>query len=636
MKRVHRSIVAVAMVLAAAAPASALISFAPLEALNSTAASDESDPANDDVEKEVAMANDGATTWVAIWASDNSLGGTIGGDFDILFERSTDDGYSWTAAAPLTADAATDAAAADSEPAIASGSGNVWVAVWSSNNTLGGTIGNDNDIVFSRSTDDGATWSAAAAINSGAAADGNVDLDFQPSIATDGAGRWLVAWKHSSQAGIDPAGDQVFFSRSTDNGATWSAQQALGALQPPPTGLDQGVSVAWNGTSFLVVWGSIQNLGANGIDGDILSATISVPAFTVTGPALVNSNAATDSAADLYPSVAADGSDVVVAWESTENVGGAGTDFDILYSTSSDGGSTWSAVAPLASNATSDTGSDNSANVGFGDGTFFVTWDSNDDLSKTIKTDRDILFVRSDDGGGTWTDVASFAGNANKDKGDDIEPYAAANDSTGTWVVAWESTDNLSKSIGGDEDILYMRSAQDCPASPVAAASCFESTASGKSLVMIKELANKDFLLWKLVKGAAVDKAMHLADPTTTDDYVLCLYDESADTPDLTVELDIPAGGNCFAKPCWLDKPTGYLYKHKFGAASGLTLISGATGKSKVILKAKGAFRAPPLPLDQDSTVGVRLHNLGNGECFAADFSSFLSNDAAIFKAKSD
>jgi hypothetical protein len=43
------------------------------------------------------VTTDGQGTWVAVWDSTDSLGGTIGTDGDILVARSTDGGLTWTA-----------------------------------------------------------------------------------------------------------------------------------------------------------------------------------------------------------------------------------------------------------------------------------------------------------------------------------------------------------------------------------------------------------------------------------------------------------------------------------------------------------------------------------------------------------
>ncbi len=80
----------------------------------------------------------------------------------------------------------------DIEPNLATdGSGN-WVAVWYSNEDLGGTIGTDFDILTARSTDNGASWTTPAALNSNAAADSASDRE--PQVTTDGSGNWVAVW----------------------------------------------------------------------------------------------------------------------------------------------------------------------------------------------------------------------------------------------------------------------------------------------------------------------------------------------------------------------------------------------------------------------------------------------------------
>ena len=71
----------------------------------------------------------------------------------------------------------------DVEPRVTTDGGGNWVAVWASNDSLGGTIGGDRDIFVARSADNGATWTAPAALNTNAAVD--VQFDDAPQVATD-------------------------------------------------------------------------------------------------------------------------------------------------------------------------------------------------------------------------------------------------------------------------------------------------------------------------------------------------------------------------------------------------------------------------------------------------------------------
>ena len=113
------------------------------------------------------LTTDGIGNWVATWHSTDSLGGTIRTDSDILLARSTDNGITWSTPMPLNTNAASDSGNDQNVQITTDGLGN-WLAVWKSDDTLGGTIGSDDDILVSRSTDNGATWGAAFALNTNA------------------------------------------------------------------------------------------------------------------------------------------------------------------------------------------------------------------------------------------------------------------------------------------------------------------------------------------------------------------------------------------------------------------------------------------------------------------------------------
>jgi len=344
------------------------------------------------------MTTDGARNWVAVWSSDYSLGGTIGTDSDILISRSTDNGTTWTAPAALNTNAGTDSGGDIYPELTTDGAGN-WVAVWYSWDDLGGTIGTDSDILVSRSTDNGVTWTAPAALNTNAVTgSGN---DKHPQVTTDGAGNWVAVWYSEDDLGgtIGPDGD-ILVSRSTDNGATWTTVQPL------------------------------------------------------------NTNAGTDSVDDDDPQVTTDGAgNWVAVWQSYDDLGGTiGADADILVSRSTDNGATWTAPAALNTNAVTLSTFDGYIQVTTdGAGNWVAVWQSYDDLGGTIGSDHDILVSRSTDSGATWTTVQPLNTNAGTDSGTDYYPQVTT-DGAGNWVAVWQSYDDLGGTIGTDCDILVSRS----------------------------------------------------------------------------------------------------------------------------------------------------------------------------------
>ena len=64
-----------------------------------------------------------------------------------------------------------------------------WVVLWMSNDDLGGPAGTDFDIFITRSTDSGATWSEVQTFNADATTDSGED--WAPQAATDSNGNWV-------------------------------------------------------------------------------------------------------------------------------------------------------------------------------------------------------------------------------------------------------------------------------------------------------------------------------------------------------------------------------------------------------------------------------------------------------------
>lgn len=96
----------------------------------------------------------------------------------------------------------------DAEPQLATDGAGTWICVWLENAAAGG-----KQLMFASSTDNGAHWSAPAALNGVAA---TVEFDF----TTDGAGNWLLLWKPAFEQNV--VDRDIYTSRSTDKGATWS------------------------------------------------------------------------------------------------------------------------------------------------------------------------------------------------------------------------------------------------------------------------------------------------------------------------------------------------------------------------------------------------------------------------------
>ncbi len=423
------------------------------DALNTNAATDSGSDSYPQV------TTDGSGNWVAVWWSDDDLGATIGTDYDILVACSNDNGSTWTEPAALNSNAATDSGW-DLDPQVTTdGSGN-WVAVWWSSDSLGGTIGTfDYDILVARSNDNGSTWTTPAALNGNATTDSGSDL--RPQVTTNGSGNWVAVWYSSDSLGGTIGTDEdILVARSTDNGGTWTAPAALNSNAATDSGDDDYPQVTTDGSgNWVAVWRSDDDLGATiGTDEDILVARSTDNGGTWTAPAALNSNAATDDLIgfDWYPQVTTDGSgNWVAVWQSFDTNSGA--EFDIMVARSANNGATWSASAALNTSAAFDWGADEHPQVTTdGSGNWVAVWDSTDPLWWGIGTDYDILVARSTDNGVTWSQQTALNTKAATDSGSDWFPQVTT-DGSDNWVAVWESTDSLGGTIGLDGDILYSR-----------------------------------------------------------------------------------------------------------------------------------------------------------------------------------
>ena len=136
------------------------------------------------------------------------------GAYEVLYKNSSNGGSSWSAVQRLTWNAG-----ASTKPKIAVDSNDHLHVVWAD-----ASFGSE-EILYKKSTDGGATWSAINRLTH------NVNYASNPCMAIDSENHIRLVWIEEPPA--YPNGD-VYFKRSQDAGATWSG----------PTRL------TWNGKSY--------------------------------------------------------------------------------------------------------------------------------------------------------------------------------------------------------------------------------------------------------------------------------------------------------------------------------------------------------------------------------------------------
>ena len=208
------------------------------QALNTNATSDSGEDRNPQ------LATNGSGTWIVVWQSSDSLGGTIGTDTDILFSRSTDNGQTWSDPSPVTTAASSDSVS-DERPKIATDGSGRWVVVWRSYEMVNAFEFVDS-IQAARSINNGASWGAPVALSNNGITD--TASDENPDVTADGAGNWVVVWESSNDLGGTVGTDRdIFFSRSTNNAQTWSPPSVLNSNAGSDAGNDVTPSVLADG-----------------------------------------------------------------------------------------------------------------------------------------------------------------------------------------------------------------------------------------------------------------------------------------------------------------------------------------------------------------------------------------------------
>jgi hypothetical protein len=300
---------------------------------------------------------------------------------------------------------------------LAHGAG-TWVVVWQSSDTLGGTLAPKPKVLAARSTDGGVSWSGAVALSTP-----ELPKSEFPSIATDGLGNWIVAWR---------SGDRIMAARSSDDGRGWSPPQLLG-LSGTTIEFEIGVELATDRAgTWIAVWPELVDTflwDVRRVRSTDAGATWSAPEFLGAG-----------TQGNGNPAIAAGGGGRwLIVWE-TRDADTSWNELDIVASRSADDGLTWSPAVAVNTNYQSDgiVDDDERPEVATdGQGNWMVVWR----FAPAGSFNTDVLGSRSVDLGASWSPGATlYTGGAMA--GDDLWHELVA-DGRGTWLLSWSNSQFL-------------------------------------------------------------------------------------------------------------------------------------------------------------------------------------------------
>jgi hypothetical protein len=384
------------------------------------------------------------------------------GNYDILLRRSDDNGATWKAIVNLSGNPGKS-----TDPKVAASGSNVYV-IWKQANAAGTSF----DVFFRKSQDNGATWGSKVNLST----TGDLPSLSTPELAISGTNVYVV-WVDTN-----PGNSDILFRRSTDNGATWKTKVNLssnpGPSDDPKTAASgSNVYVAWRqsdsssstdaffrrSTDNGATWKSRTNLSNSGV-------VFGEPALAVSGPRVylawldstefeyvvkfkrsTNSGASLGSALVFFPGIPEEIGAVPPELEATGTNVYLKTGFrdtfttcgglDTIYlDSSTNSGSSFSSTVELAD-----------GHIGFGDveasgsNVYFVYSESRE-LDCNSPGQSEVYFRKSTNNGATFGTPKNLSANS----GDSFRPVMAVSGSR--IFVVWPDD------TPGNSDILLRRS----------------------------------------------------------------------------------------------------------------------------------------------------------------------------------
>jgi hypothetical protein len=268
------------------------------------------------------------------------------------------------------------------------------------------TAGN-YEIFFKRSIDGGATWTANRRLTNTAGG------SFHPAIAVDGPNIFVI-WHDITT----PGNAEIYFKRSNDRGVTWSASKRL----TNNIGYSEDAAIAVDGSNIYVTWDD-DTPG----DSEIYFKRSNDRGVTWSASKRLTKN--TGDSED--PAIAAAGSNIYVVW-SDDTPGNS----EIYFKRSNDGGATWAANRRVTNNA----GRSELPAIGVDGSNIAVAW------MDDTPGNREIYFKQSIDGGVVWAASKRLTNNT----GESYGPAIAVDGSN--IYVSWDDD------TPGNSEIYFKRS----------------------------------------------------------------------------------------------------------------------------------------------------------------------------------
>lgn len=273
------------------------------------------------------------------------------GNYEIYYKRSTDDGVTWSADIRLTNDIAFS-----QRPSVAVSGSYIHVTWYDFRNS-------NEEIYYKRSTDGGVTWGADTRLTN------NFNVSILPSISASGSFVNIV-WCDTRDGNYE-----VYYKRSTDDGATWGADTRL----TNNASLSLQASCVMRGTTVHVTWNDTRH------GNDEIYYKRSTDNGSSWG---ADTRLTSNSGVSWFPSIAASGLLAAVSWVELSD-----GNPEIYLKRSTDDGQTWGSDERMTNNA----GISIRPTVSINGSVIHLVWEDN------IDGNEELYYKNSTDGGVTYS-----------------------------------------------------------------------------------------------------------------------------------------------------------------------------------------------------------------------------------------
>jgi hypothetical protein len=305
----------------------------------------------------------------AVW---EDIADTGGGQ--IMFAKSSANGANFTSAKNL------GNITQDSANANVAVSGNNVYVVWESV-SMNSTAGTSNsEVMFAKSSDNGANFTSAKNLSNNAGNSAN------PNVAVSGNNVYVV-WEDDSAGGTE-----IILAKSTNGGANFGPSRNLSNS----LGESFDPRIAISGNNVYVVWVDYSLGNSTKSDIMLIRSTNGGTNFA----SAENLSNSPGEASD--PRIAVSKSNVYVVWEDTTPETG---NSEIKFARSSDGGATFASASNLSFN----NGISFDPRIAVSDRNVYVVWE--DTTTTTAEGSSDIFLARSVNNGATFGKVQNLSNN---------------------------------------------------------------------------------------------------------------------------------------------------------------------------------------------------------------------------------